>query len=104
MTRRPFPLHAGLAEVVAIADLTPSMRRFTLRADAFAGFGVEQPGEIVTLGWPAPGRELVLPRSRWRFPPGTPEDQRLPGAAAWGQYPGGLTVDKGDPLFPRIKA
>jgi NADPH-dependent ferric siderophore reductase len=74
-TRRPFPLHAGISEVVRIVDLTPSMRRFTLRAEAFADFGVEQPGEIVTLGWPGPGQELVLPRSRWRFPPGTPEDQ-----------------------------
>jgi methionyl-tRNA synthetase len=31
-------------------------------------------------------------------------DQRLPAAAAWGGYPGGRTVTKGDPLFPRIKA
>ena len=30
------------------------------------------------------------------------EDQRLPAAAHWGQYPGGLPVVKGDPLFPRI--
>jgi len=29
-------------------------------------------------------------------------DQRLPAAAEWGQYPGGLTVEKGAPLFPRI--
>jgi methionyl-tRNA synthetase len=28
--------------------------------------------------------------------------QRLPAAAAWGQYPGGLPVTKGQPLFPRI--
>ena len=28
-------------------------------------------------------------------------DQRLPGAAAWGGYPGGLPVVKGDSLFPR---
>jgi methionyl-tRNA synthetase len=28
-------------------------------------------------------------------------DQRLPAAAAWGGYPGGLPVTKGDPLFPR---
>jgi methionyl-tRNA synthetase len=34
---------------------------------------------------------------------GTPRDQRLPGAATWGQYPGGLPVVKGDALFPRIK-
>jgi methionyl-tRNA synthetase len=35
--------------------------------------------------------------------PGSPADQRLPEAAAWGGYPGGLPVEKGDPLFPRIK-
>jgi methionyl-tRNA synthetase len=31
-------------------------------------------------------------------------DQRLPGAARWGGYPGGLTVERGAPLFPRITA
>jgi methionyl-tRNA synthetase len=35
--------------------------------------------------------------------PGTPEEQRLPDAATWGQYPGGLPVEKGAPLFPRMK-
>jgi NADPH-dependent ferric siderophore reductase len=75
MTRRPFPLHTGIATVARIADVTPAMRRFTLRHDVFGDFGVEQPGEIVTLGWPGPEQELVLPRSRWRFPAGTPEDQ-----------------------------
>jgi NADPH-dependent ferric siderophore reductase len=74
MTRRRFPLHAGVADVVGVTDLTPTMRRFTLRADAFADFGVQQPGEIITLGWPAPGREIVLPRTGWRFPAGN-EDQ-----------------------------
>jgi methionyl-tRNA synthetase len=34
--------------------------------------------------------------------PGSPEEQRLPAAASWGQYPGGLAVEKGTPLFPRI--
>jgi methionyl-tRNA synthetase len=33
--------------------------------------------------------------------PGLVADQRLPAAAAWGGYPGGLTVTKGSPLFPR---
>jgi methionyl-tRNA synthetase len=36
--------------------------------------------------------------------PGTVSEQRLPDAATWGQYPGGLEVKKGDPLFPRLKA
>jgi methionyl-tRNA synthetase len=34
--------------------------------------------------------------------PGRPEDQRLPQAATWGGYPGGLPVEKGAPLFPRL--
>jgi len=34
---------------------------------------------------------------------GSPAAQRLPAAAAWGGYPGGLPVEKGPPLFPRRK-
>ena len=34
---------------------------------------------------------------------GLPADQRLPEAAGWGGYPGGLPVEKGAPLFPRIQ-
>ena len=34
--------------------------------------------------------------------PGSPSDQRLPEAATWGGYPGGLPVTKGAPLFPRL--
>jgi methionyl-tRNA synthetase len=34
---------------------------------------------------------------------GSPADQRLPKAARWGGYPGGVAVEKGPPLFPRIK-
>jgi methionyl-tRNA synthetase len=34
--------------------------------------------------------------------PGSPDDQRLPDASAWGGYPGALRVEKGGPLFPRI--
>ena len=71
--RRRFPLHTGEAVVSAITTITPSMRRFTLRAEAFRDFAIEQPGEIVTLGWPGPGAELVLPLAGWRFPPGTEE-------------------------------
>jgi methionyl-tRNA synthetase len=32
---------------------------------------------------------------------GQVSDQRLPEAATWGGYPGGLPVEKGTPLFPR---
>lgn len=35
--------------------------------------------------------------------PGNVIDQRLPDAASWGGYPGGLPVERGAPLFPRIK-
>jgi methionyl-tRNA synthetase len=35
---------------------------------------------------------------------GRVEDQRLPAAAAWGGYPGGLRVTKGASLFPRLTA
>ncbi len=35
---------------------------------------------------------------------GEPSAQRLPAAAEWGQYPGGLAVEKGAPLFPRLAA
>ncbi len=34
---------------------------------------------------------------------GRPADQRLPAAAGWGGYPGGIAVEKGAPLFPRRK-
>jgi methionyl-tRNA synthetase len=34
---------------------------------------------------------------------GSPADQRVPQAAAWGGYPGGRPVEKGAPLFPRRK-
>jgi NADPH-dependent ferric siderophore reductase len=70
---RPFPLHTGHAEVAKVTRLTPGMTRVTLTAPAFADFGVEQPGEILTLGWPAADRPLVLPERGWRFPAGTVE-------------------------------
>ena len=57
---------------------------------------------VALLAWPA------IPTSSteiWRRLglPGSPADQRLPDAAAWGGYPGGLPVEKGPPLFPRRK-
>ena len=71
--KRPFPLHTGIATVTAIQALSPGMTRCTLQASAFADPGIEQPGEILTLGWPLEGEELVLPELGWRFPAGKPE-------------------------------
>jgi methionyl-tRNA synthetase len=36
--------------------------------------------------------------------PGSVLDQRLPDAATWGGYPGGVPVATGAPLFPRLAA
>ena len=33
---------------------------------------------------------------------GSPADVRVPDGLAWGGYPGGLSVTKADPLFPRL--
>ncbi|MGP8208371.1 MAG: methionine--tRNA ligase [Acidimicrobiales bacterium] len=35
---------------------------------------------------------------------GSPLDARLPDAARWGGYPGGVAVERREPLFPRLKA
>jgi methionyl-tRNA synthetase len=34
---------------------------------------------------------------------GRPDDRRVPDDVTWGQYPGGLPVEKADPIFPRAK-
>ena len=34
---------------------------------------------------------------------GAPEEHRLPEAAGWGGYPGGLAIERAAPLFPRIQ-
>jgi len=36
--------------------------------------------------------------------PGPPQAARLPQAAEWGGYPGGLRVEQGAPLFPRLSS
>ena len=35
---------------------------------------------------------------------GSPSDQRLPDSVEWGRYAGGLRVEVGPPLFPRVDA
>ena len=74
--RRPFPACTGVAEVCAVEQLTPHMTRITLGGSGLDGFFVEQPGEVVTLIWAAPGSdEIVLPEGVWSFPPGIAEVQ-----------------------------
>jgi NADPH-dependent ferric siderophore reductase len=92
---RPFPLHAGVATVAGVTEVTPAMRRVTLAAEAFADPGVEQPGEILTLGWTdgdGDGEELVLPQRGWRFPGGAPE-QHWRNFTVRGWDPGSATID-----------
>ena len=70
--------------------------------DAVLGDALEALRIVTVLVWPAiPTASAEI----WRRLglPGSSADQRLPGAAAWGGYPGGLPVEKGPPLFPRRK-
>ncbi|MCF2533535.1 SIP domain-containing protein [Yinghuangia soli] len=75
---RPFPQAVGILEVVATESLTPLMRRIVLRGESLAGMTVDQPGEIVTLIWPAEGhREIELPEpGKWRFAGGRSQHTR----------------------------
>jgi methionyl-tRNA synthetase len=74
-----------------------------LKVDAVMGDALEVLRIVAVLASPAVPRAAA---EIWRRIglDGTPTDQRLPAAAGWGGYPGGLTVEKGDPLFPRIRA
>jgi methionyl-tRNA synthetase len=68
--------------------------------DAVLGAALEALRIVAVLACPAvPGAAAEV----WRRLglEGSPADQRLPAAAAWGGYPGGLAVEKGTPLFPR---
>jgi methionyl-tRNA synthetase len=68
--------------------------------DAVMGDALEALRIVAVLAWPAlPAASAEV----WRRLglPGSPAEQRLPDAAAWGGYPGGLAVEKGEPLFPR---
>lgn len=68
--------------------------------DAVMGDAIEALRIVAVLAWPAvpSASEAIWQRLGL---PGTVGEQRLPAAASWGGYPGGLTVVKGDPLFPR---
>ena len=85
---RRFPARTGdPATLARRITLTPRMIRVTLAAGGFgADWPIQQPGEIITLLFPAPGEEIVLPLRGWTFPPGAPEQE-------WRNY----TVRRHDP-------
>jgi methionyl-tRNA synthetase len=69
--------------------------------DAVLGDALEVLRIVAVLASPA----LVVTASEiWRRIglEGSPGEARLPDAARWGGYPGGLRVEKGTPLFPRL--
>jgi methionyl-tRNA synthetase len=68
--------------------------------DAVLGDALEALRIVAVLASPAvPGTSQAI----WERIglPGRVEDQRVPSAVAWGGYPGGLAVTKGEALFPR---
>ncbi len=71
--------------------------------DAVLGSALEAVRIVALLAWPAMPRAC---EEVWRRIglDGSPGDQRLPEAATWGGYRGGVAVEKGPPLFPRVKA
>jgi NADPH-dependent ferric siderophore reductase len=93
--RRAFPARTGVASVTAVREITPLMARVTLGGPALDDFFVEEPGEIITLLWPAPGADLVLPAAGWRFPPGVADAQHARNytVRAWNPATGALDID-----------
>ncbi|HUJ64766.1 MAG TPA: class I tRNA ligase family protein, partial [Acidimicrobiales bacterium] len=69
--------------------------------DAVLGDALEVLRIVAVLASPALSRAS---REIWRRIglTGEPSEQRLPEAAIWGGYPGGLPVERSGPLFPRI--
>lgn len=70
---REFPLRTGELRVAAVERPAARLARIVFEGPELADLPDEQPGEMISLIWPAPGRrEAVLPGPGWRFPPGTP--------------------------------
>ncbi len=69
--------------------------------DAVLGDALEALRILAVLAHPAMPRSCAEVWRRIGLD-GDPADARLPEAVHWGQYPGGLTVEVGDPLFPRL--
>ena len=68
--------------------------------DAVMGDALEALRIVAVLASPAVPRAAAAVWRRLGLA-GAPGEQRLPAAAEWGGYPGGLAVEKGPPLFPR---
>ena len=71
--------------------------------DAVMGDALEALRIVTLLAWPAVPSTADAIWARLGLD-GSVADRRLPDDARWGGYPGGLTVTKGDPLFPRIRS
>ncbi|MHB1487515.1 MAG: methionine--tRNA ligase [Acidimicrobiales bacterium] len=71
--------------------------------DAIMGDALEALRIVAVLAWPAMPRACDALWARIGLD-GSPADAELDQAARWGGYPGGLSVVRGDPLFPRKKA
>jgi methionyl-tRNA synthetase len=72
------------------------------RVDGVMGDALEALRIVAILAFPAVPRTSQAVWERIGFTSDIAE-QRLPDAAAWGGYPGALTVTRGAPLFPRIR-
>ena len=83
--REPWKMEPGPAVDVVMGDALEALRIATI------------------LAWPSIPDSAERAWQRLGLS-GTVAEQRLPAAATWGQYPGGLPVATGDPLFPRLKA
>lgn len=71
--------------------------------DGVLGDALEVLRIVALLTWPAMPVTAVEIWRRIGMPGGL-QELRLPEGAAWGGYPGGVTVEKGQPLFPRRRA
>jgi methionyl-tRNA synthetase len=68
--------------------------------DRIMGDALEALRIVAVLAWPAIPDTSQIVWERIGLT-GQVSNQRIPAAAAWGTYPGGLAVTKGEPLFPR---
>jgi methionyl-tRNA synthetase len=69
--------------------------------DAVLGDALEVLRLVAVLASPAIPRACVALWGRLGLA-GSPTDRPVAEAGIWGQYPSGLTVEKGEPLFPRL--